>query len=59
LVNALQEPRFIQSFIRKGRFKDLMERIPIHVITTRAALVGAATFGLESLKNIRSGAKVA
>jgi glucokinase len=59
LLNALQEPRFIQTFIRKGRFKDLMERIPIHVITTRAALVGAATFGLESLKNIRSGAIVA
>jgi len=59
LVNALQGPRFIQTFIRKGRFKDLMQRIPIHVITTRAALVGAATVGLESLKSIRSGAKVA
>jgi glucokinase len=59
LLNALQEPRFMQTFSRKGRFKDLMERIPIHVITTRAALVGAATFGLESLKSIRSGAKVA
>lgn len=59
LLNALQEPRFMQTFSRKGRFKDLMERIPIHVITTRAALVGAATFGLESLKIIRSGAKVA
>jgi len=59
LLNALQEPRFMQTFSRKGRFKDLMGRIPIHVITTRAALVGAATFGLESLKIIRSGAKVA
>jgi len=59
LLNTLQEPRFMQTFSRKGRFKDLMERIPIHVITTRAALVGAATFGLESLKIIRSGAKVA
>jgi glucokinase len=59
LLNALQEPRFTETFTRKGRFKDLMQRIPIHVITTRAALVGAATFGLESLKNIRSGAIVA
>ena len=59
LLNALQEPRFMQTFSRKGRFKDLMGRIPIHVITTRAALVGAATFGLESLKNISTGAKVA
>jgi glucokinase len=59
LLNVLQEPGFMQTFIRKGRFKEMMERIPIHVITTRAALVGAATFGLESLKSIRSGAKVA
>jgi hypothetical protein len=27
-----------------------MERIPVHVILTRAALVGAATYGLESFK---------
>ncbi|PYV64325.1 MAG: glucokinase, partial [Acidobacteria bacterium] len=59
LLNALQEPRFTETFTRKGRFRDLIQRIPIHVITTRAALVGAATFGLESLKNIRSGAIVA
>ncbi len=59
LLNALQEPRFTETVTRKGRFRDLMQRIPIHVITTRAALVGAATFGLESLKNIRSGAIVA
>jgi glucokinase len=56
LVNALQEPQFMKAFTLKGRFKDLMARIPIHVITTRAALVGAATYGLESLKNIRGRA---
>ena len=52
LVKFLQEPPFLQTFTRKGRFKDLMERIPIHAITTRAALLGAATFGLRSLNNI-------
>jgi glucokinase len=52
LLAALQDPRFMQGFTNKGRFKDLMSRIPIHVITTRAALVGAASYGLESLKNI-------
>jgi glucokinase len=56
LLGVLQEPRFMQAFTKKGRFKDLMARIPIHVITARAALVGAATFGLESLKEMRSGA---
>jgi len=50
LLGALQEPRFMQAFTKKGRFRDLMERIPVHVITTRAALVGAATYGLERLK---------
>jgi glucokinase len=49
VLGALQEPRFIQTFARKGRFKDLMERVPVHVITARAALVGAAAYGLESL----------
>jgi glucokinase len=59
LAKLLQEPQFVQTFTRKGRFKDLMERMPIHLITTRAALVGAATFGLQSLDKLknREGAK--
>jgi glucokinase len=56
VLGMLQEPQFLQSFTRKGRFKELMERIPIHVITTRAALVGAATYGLASLKSVKSAA---
>jgi glucokinase len=48
VLSALQDPRFMQTFARKGRFKALMERVPVHVITARAALVGAATYGLES-----------
>jgi glucokinase len=52
LVKLLQEPRFLQAFTRKGRFKDLMQRMPIHIITTRAALLGAATFGLRSLSKL-------
>jgi len=51
LLSALQESQFMQTFTRKGRFKDLMARMPVHVIATRAALVGAATYGLENLKN--------
>lgn len=52
LVTLLQQPQFMQTFTRKGRFKDLMERMPVHLITTRAALLGAATFGLQSLSNL-------
>jgi len=54
LVSLLQEPQFMETFTRKGRFKDLMERMPIHIITTRAALLGAATFGLQSLSNVKN-----
>ena len=54
LLNLLQKPRFVGTFARKGRFKDLMERMPIHLITTRAALLGAATFGLQSLSKLET-----
>jgi glucokinase len=45
-LEALQGPRFMEYFKQKGRFAELMERIPIQVITTHAALVGAADYGL-------------
>jgi glucokinase len=54
LVKFLQKPRFIETFTRKGRFQDLMQRMPIHIITTRAALVGAAAFGLQSLSKLKN-----
>jgi glucokinase len=54
LASLLQQPQFMETFSKKGRFKELVERIPIHVITTRAALVGAATFGLQTLKNVKN-----
>jgi glucokinase len=57
VLSALQKPRFMEVFTRKGRFKDLMARIPVHVITTRAALLGAACYGLDALASIRSGAQ--
>jgi maltoporin len=49
VLDALQDARFIQTFARKGRFRNLMERVPVHVITARAALIGAAAHGLERL----------
>ena len=50
VLPALQGARFMQSFTRKGRFKEFMSQLPIHVIMTRAALAGAARYGLEKLK---------
>jgi glucokinase len=49
-ARAAEESRFIDSFLRKGRFAKLIERIPVHVILNRAALVGSAAYGLASFK---------
>ncbi len=50
IPRAAEESGFMESFKRKGRFTQLMERIPVHVILNRAALVGSAAYGLESFK---------
>jgi glucokinase len=50
IPRAAEESRFMESFKRKGRFAQLMERIPVHVVLNRAALVGSAAYGLESFK---------
>jgi glucokinase len=45
----LKRPTFIQAFTHKGRFSDLLSRIPVHVILhSEAALLGAASYGLTS-----------
>ena len=54
LGKLLQTPQFVQTFLRKGCFKPSMEHMPIHTITPPAALLGAATFGLQSLRNLKS-----
>src|SRR5215510_1622183 len=40
LRRATSASRFLEAFKRKGRFTQLMEHIPAHVILNRAALVG-------------------
>jgi glucokinase len=46
-MSVIKSPLFMQCFKCKGRFAELMERIPIHVIVTPAGLAGAAACGLE------------
>jgi glucokinase len=46
-LGALKRLAFMQFFERKGRFSELMARIPIHVVTSPAGLAGAAAYGLE------------
>ena len=48
---ALIEGNFYEAFIRKGRFREHMQEIPIYLIQNEAAaLLGAANFGLSALK---------
>lgn len=51
VLEVLREPQFMETFTKKGRFRNLMERIPIHVITAQAALIGAAAYGLDDLNS--------
>jgi glucokinase len=47
-LRTIKEPAFLQHFKRKGRFAQLMSRIPIHVVVSPAGLAGAAACGLEN-----------
>jgi glucokinase len=43
LLPKLKEPRFMQTFVSKGRMQSLMESMPVRVITNdNTALMGAA-----------------
>ncbi len=35
LIEFLRKPEFMEAFSKKGRFQDLMQRIPVHVISAR------------------------
>jgi glucokinase len=48
IVPYLQGERFMPSFVKKGRFSDVLARMPIYVIMNpKTALMGAASYGLE------------
>jgi glucokinase len=50
---VLKQAAFMESFRRKGRFADLMARIPIHVIVSPAGLAGAAAHGLKNSSDFK------
>lgn len=50
ILPALTGGRFLDAFRNKGRFADLLARVPVHVILTpKIGLLGAAVHGLERL----------
>lgn len=47
ILPFLREPQFLRAFTQKGRFADLLQNIPIHVILNpKVALLGAAKYGM-------------
>lgn len=49
ILPKLTHAHFVQAFTNKGRLGKLLSEVPIHVVTARAALLGAALFGLEQM----------
>jgi len=48
IIPALENKVFLESFTQKGRFSDLVTRIPVHVIMNpKIGLIGAASHGLD------------
>jgi glucokinase len=55
ILPFLEKGQFVEAFLRKGRMRDLVARIPVHVITNpKSALLGAAAQGLKSETRPRS-----
>jgi glucokinase len=49
VLPKLTDGRFLQAFVKKGRFEETMGTLPVHVVMTEAALLGAAQYGLDRL----------
>ena len=51
ILPALKQDVFMQAFLNKGRFSDLLNNIPVYIILNpKIALIGAAFYGLDSYK---------
>jgi glucokinase len=52
LLPKLTDGRFMQAFVSKGRMSDLLAAMPVQIVTTRAALLGAALYGLDQMRTV-------
>lgn len=48
ILPYLQKPAFLEALRAKGRFRELLTQVPVHVIlNSKAGLLGAAAYGLS------------
>jgi glucokinase len=47
LLPLLEDGRFMKAFVNKGRLADVLKDIPVHVVVSRAAMLGAVFYGFE------------
>jgi len=50
ILPLLADGRFMQAYVNKGRFADLVRDIPVQVVLSRAALLGAVLYGFDHLE---------
>lgn len=51
IQSELENERFLNAFLKKGRFSKMMQEIPIYMIQNpEAALLGAARFGFDLVR---------
>jgi len=49
LLPLLDGGRFCQSFVKKGRLAELLTNLPVHVVLTRSAILGAVLYDFGSI----------
>ena len=54
IMSRLEDGRFMRVFKNKGRFAELLKRIPVHVIVRQVALLGTAHYGLDLVDQTRT-----
>jgi glucokinase len=47
ILPLLEDGRFMEAFVNKGRLGDLVKDIPVQVVVTRSALLGAVFYGFD------------
>lgn len=48
ILPYLEKPAFLEALRAKGRFRELLTQVPVHVIlNSKAGLLGAAAYGLS------------